>query len=138
MWRQENERFRDYCTCTCIQEHDRFGGSSVLVWDGVSYGSTDLYIIQNVALTGLRYRNTILRSYVRLYAGAVGQDFILMDDNACPHRARVVTEYLEREGIDRMDWPARSPDIKPIEHVWNILQRRISARFNQPQTREDL
>ena len=36
-----------------------------------------------------------------------------------------------------MDWPARSFDINPIEHVWDILQRRISARFNQPQTRED-
>ena len=50
----------------------------------------------------------------------------------------MVTEYLECEGIDRMNWPARSPDIKPIEHVWDILQRRISARLVQLQTREDL
>ena len=68
----------------------------------------------------------------------MGQDFIFLDDNARPHRARVVTEYLEPEGIDRMDWPAHSSDINPIEHVWNTLQRRISARFNQPQTQEDL
>ena len=61
-----------------------------------------------------------------------------MDDNIRPHRARVVTEYLESEGIDRMDWSVRSPDINSIEHVLDILQRRISARFNQPQTREDL
>ena len=135
VWRQKNERFRD----CCIQEHDRFGGPSVLVWGGVSYdGSTDLYIIQNGALTGVRYRDEILDAFVRPYAGAVGQDFVLVDDNARPHRARVVTEYLEREGIDRMNWPARSPDINPIEHVWDILQRQISARLVQPQTREDL
>ena len=48
-----------------------------------------------------------------------------------PH-ARVVTEYLERESIDGMDWPAHSPGINPIEHVWDIVQKRISARFVQP------
>ena len=34
---------------------------------------------------------------------ATGSDFILMDDNAPPHRARVVQQYLEAETIDRMD-----------------------------------
>ena len=97
-----------------------------------------MYIIQNGALTGLRYRDEILHAYVRPYAGAVGQGFILMDDNARPHRARVVTKYLEREGIDCMDWSARYHDINPREHVWDILQRRISARLIQPQTRENL
>ena len=135
VWRQKNKQFRD----CCIQEHDRFGGPSVLVWGGVSYDeSTDLYIIQNGAFTSVRYRDEILDAFVRPNAGAVGQDFVLMDDNARPHWARVVTEYLEREGIDLMNWTASSPDINPIEHVWDILQRRVSARFVQPQTRGDL
>uniref|UniRef100_A0A671M3K2 Tc1-like transposase DDE domain-containing protein n=1 Tax=Sinocyclocheilus anshuiensis TaxID=1608454 RepID=A0A671M3K2_9TELE len=34
-----------------------------------------------------------------------------------PHRARLVTEYLEEEGISRMEWPARSPDLNPTEHI---------------------
>ena len=135
MWRQKNERFRD----CCVLEHDRFGGPSVFVTGGISYdGSTDLYVIANGALTGVRYRDETLHEFVRPYAGAVGQDFLLMDDNAGPHRARVVTEYLEHEGIERMNWPARSPDINPIEHVWDIPQKRVSARPAQPRTREDL
>jgi hypothetical protein len=36
---------------------------------------------------------------VRLYAGANGDDFILMDDNATPHRARIVNEHLQQEII---------------------------------------
>ena len=71
---------------------------------------------------------------MRPYAGACGPDFIIMDDNARPHRARVVYQYLEQEGIERMDWPARSPDLNPIEHAWDMLQRRISARNRKPRT----
>jgi hypothetical protein len=70
----------------------------------------------------------ILNTQVRLYAGATGNWIILMDDNARPHTANVVQEYLERQGITCSDWPARSPDLYPIEHVWNELQVRISAR----------
>ena len=62
----------------------------------------------------------------------------MMDDNARQHLARVVDQYLEQEGIVRMDWPAKSPDLNPIEHAWHILQCRKSARDRQPRTVREL
>ncbi|GBN55797.1 hypothetical protein AVEN_177556-1, partial [Araneus ventricosus] len=59
-------------------------------------------------------------------------DAIFMEDNACPHRARLVRSYLGSENIPQMAWPARSPDLTPIEHVWDILGRLIAGR-NVPQ-----
>ena len=50
----------------------------------------------------------ILDVHVRPCAGVIGDPFILMDDNARPHAAHAIQEYLEREGIERLDWPARS------------------------------
>ena len=41
------------------------------------------------------------------------------DDNTRPHRANIVQRFLNDEGIERMvPWPACSPDISPIEHLW--------------------
>ncbi|GFV81500.1 transposable element Tcb2 transposase [Trichonephila clavipes] len=51
------------------------------------------------------------------YAAAIGDDFILMDDNCRPPRANLVEDLLFEEGIVRMEWPACFPDMDPIEHV---------------------
>ena len=118
VWRMPNERFAP----VCVAEHDRFGGGSVMVWAGISaQGKTDLHVIDNGTLTALRYVNEILDVYVRPYAGAVGENFILMgenfilvDDNARAHRARITDQYLEQATIVRMEWPVRSPDLNPI------------------------
>ena len=88
--------------------------------------------------TAIRYRDEILDPIVRPYAGAVGPTFILMDDNARPHRARVVQQYLEQQTIEWMDWPARSPDMNPIEHVWDMLGRALASRQRQPVTLDEL
>ena len=116
-----------------------YGKGSVMVWAGIVVnGNTDLYVIENGTLAALRYCNEVLYQFVRLYAGAIGPEFILMDDNASPHRAQVTNAYLEHETIVRMDWPARSPDLNPIEHAWDILQRAISARPVQSRTLQEL
>ena len=75
---------------------------------------------------------------VRPHAGAVGENFILMDDNAHAHRACITDQYLEQATIVRMEWPARSPDLNPIEHAWDMLQTAVSSRPMQPASVQEL
>ena len=65
-------------------------------------------------MTAVRYRDEVLDPIVKLYAESVGPSFVLMDDNARLHRAAIVGDFLESEGIARMEWPACSPDLNPI------------------------
>ncbi|GFV96697.1 transposable element Tcb1 transposase [Trichonephila clavipes] len=83
-------------------------------------------------MIGHIYRDVILEQHVRLFRGAMGAEFLFIDDNARPHHANIVDECLQSENITRMDWPAYSRNLKPIEHVWDMLGRRISARQPPP------
>ncbi|GFU75673.1 transposable element Tc3 transposase [Trichonephila clavipes] len=64
--------------------------------------------------------------------------FLFMDDNApCLHTV-TAEQLLDSEDIEGMDWPARSPDLNPVEHAWGILGRRLTARTLPPVTIREL
>ncbi|GFW86171.1 transposable element Tc3 transposase [Trichonephila clavipes] len=128
IWRVPDTRNHQENT---IERH-RYGGAGWLVWGGTILGSrTDLHV-QSVTMTGHIYRDVILEQHVRLFRGAMGAEFLFMNDNARPHRANIVDECLQSEDMTGMDWPAYSPDLNPIEHVWYMLGRRIAARQPPP------
>ncbi|GFV59501.1 transposable element Tcb1 transposase [Trichonephila clavipes] len=79
-----------------IIERDRYGGRGVLVWGGIMLGSlTDLHIFDAGSVNGTRYCNEILLPYVRLFRGAMGLQFLFMDDNAPCHRTVAAEQLLE-------------------------------------------
>ncbi|GFU44946.1 transposable element Tcb2 transposase [Trichonephila clavipes] len=79
-----------------ILERDRYGGRGVLVWGGIMLGSrTDLHIFDAGSVNGTRYCNEILLPYVRLFRGAMGLQFLFMDDNAPCHRTVAAEQLLE-------------------------------------------
>lgn len=128
VWRRKGERFSD----ACIHESNRFGGPSVMVWGGISLtGKTELVILSGGTVTAQRYVDEVIRPHVVPFAQRMGPGFMLMQDNARAHTARVTRDALQDAQISVLPWPANCPDLNPIEYMWDLLKRTV-RQTNQP------
>ena len=134
VWRRKGSRAR----LQHVQEVRAFRGGSVMFWAGIMLGRRTPLVPLDGILTGQRYILEVLQPIVRPFRAEFGDQFILLDDNARPHRAEVVQNFLQQSDIARMQWPAMSPDMNCIEHAWDMLKRAIAQRPHPPITLQDV
>ena len=58
--------------------------------------------------------------------------YVVQHDNVTSHAARSVREFLQDSNVSVRPWPAKSPDLNPIAHVWDLSDRRVRARAIPP------
>ena len=132
VWRRPGER---HAEC-CVRQHDRWGGTGVMVCASANYRTPIIVIDGN--LTARRYIDEVLQTTYLPFRTEHPEIRFLQQDNARPHTARVTSEYLEVNNVEVLPWPPYSPDLSPIEHLWDQLGRRISIRAPRPTNRQEL
>nr|CAH7747405.1 unnamed protein product [Callosobruchus chinensis] len=110
-----------------------YRGGTQMFWGGIRFnGRTQLIHIPGT-MTGSYYLSNIINAIVQ----PLGNE-IFMDDNARRHRTKAVQQALEDGNIARLEWPAMSPDMNSIEHVWDYVSRAIFNRNNPSRSTQEL
>ncbi|GFU30699.1 transposable element Tcb2 transposase [Trichonephila clavipes] len=126
IWRERGSRNHP----SNIIERDRYGGRGVLVWGGIMLGSrTDLHIFDAGSVNGTRYCNEILLPYVRLFRGAMGLQFLFLDDNAPCHRTVAAEQLLESSRLAaRTLPPVTNRELKlALQGEWAAMPQQLIA-----------
>lgn len=109
-----------------------------MLWGGIcSFGKRELCIIPRT-LNANGYIE-VYNDYFLLHTQqCYGEEYIFMHDSAPFHRAKVVTECLKNNNVNVLEWPAFSPDLEPIENIWEVLARLVFGDRKQYNTVAEL
>ena len=112
----------------CTHGNAAHGGGSVhdrtCMWWYLSYVEK-LLVRSGSDVTGAVYRRVMEEHLVPHGRTWYRNNWLLADDNARPHRARVVDDYLHEQDIICMDWGPYRPDMNSIEHIWDEIGRGL-------------
>ena len=108
-----------------------------MIWGDVSqYHLTELVVIAG-NLNAVRYREDILLPHVVPFLQSL-PDMNLQRDNATSHTAHSAHDFEQDRIVSVLPWPAKSPDLNPIEHIWDLLDRKVRARAIHPRNVREL
>ena len=68
----------------------------------------------------------------------LGLKMLFMQDNATCHKTALIMDFLSSKDIEVLSWPAQSPDLNPIENIWNYIKNKRQKKFGFPATKSDL
>ena len=135
VWRKNGERFDIKCMVPTFKS----GYELVNVWGAFSYhGRAPLRQIAG-RFTDEQYKEiceTVLWPCVRLVYGDI-KAIILQEDNRGPHRAIAIRNYMAELRVTRMNWPAQSPDLNPIENAWGHMKNYFHKQPRYPKNKEE-
>jgi len=112
----------------------------VHIWGMIGIGVKKLVFLPEGSMDARKYKLYCLQRVVVPTVNKLreeGRTPVFMQDGARPHTAHANLEYLGSKGIVLLEnWPARSPELNPIENLWAYIQRKVSDRG--PENQEDL
>jgi hypothetical protein len=104
------------------------GGGCVSVWGCISGGARGPLVLYSGSVDGPAYIKIIeeaLPMFIENTFGSSNKEWMFMHDNAPPHRSKYSNQWFKNNSIPLIKWPATSPDLNPIEWIWDYIDKQL-------------
>src|SRR5581483_11071071 len=137
VWRLPKESHDVNCLVPTIKH----GGGGIMMWGCFSWHGLGPLVRIDGRVNSERYIQEILGYHVvpflERFEEEIGE-YLFQQDNAPIHTSVRIRTFMEEMEIPQLPWPGQSPDLNPIEHLWDELERRIRAKTVHPKNLGEL
>ena len=131
VWRTPKEELDPKCTVPTV----KYGGGNVKCWGCFSSCGVGNLVFIDGNMTGEVYRDILQKNlFQSIKKLSLGREWVMQQDNDPKHRAHIVTHWLKEKEVELLKWPPFSPDLNPIEHMWDEVERRMKKEKPKNET----